>query len=214
MVNTGCILFKELKHEAARQKFNDAVQVRARGRAVLESRSLCCSLNVPPERNRQASVPGMPADRHRSTLDRPLVHSVPSCTQLSFVYQSIQGVSPLVGTLLDSLPRPLLLPLSRHAPTFPYTCALSLALPSPLCGLLSGDGACPFLPSPAQALGYQPELLYNIALCYYKTKQFGPALKHLAEIIEKAVREHPELSVGRWGRGRGRGATPGTVARS
>ncbi|KXZ54715.1 hypothetical protein GPECTOR_4g783 [Gonium pectorale] len=47
-----------------------------------------------------------------------------------------------------------------------------------------------------QALGYQPELLYNIALCYYKTKQFGPALKHLAEIIEKAVREHPELSVG------------------
>lgn len=34
MVNTGCILFKELKHEAARQKFNDAVQVRARGRAM------------------------------------------------------------------------------------------------------------------------------------------------------------------------------------
>jgi tetratricopeptide repeat protein 30 len=38
--------------------------------------------------------------------------------------------------------------------------------------------------------------MYNIALCYYQTKQFGPALKHLAEIIERGVREHPELSVG------------------
>lgn len=46
------------------------------------------------------------------------------------------------------------------------------------------------------SLGYQPELAYNIALCYYRTKQFGPALKHLAEIIERGVREHPELSVG------------------
>jgi hypothetical protein len=50
---------------------------------------------------------------------------------------------------------------------------------------------------PAQALGYQPELLYNIALCSYKTKQFGPALKNLADIIQKAVQEHPELGVGR-----------------
>jgi len=46
------------------------------------------------------------------------------------------------------------------------------------------------------SLGYQPDLAYNIALCYYRTKQFGPALKHLAEIIERGVREHPELSVG------------------
>mmetsp|Transcript_20723 Transcript_20723/g.45407 ORF Transcript_20723/g.45407 Transcript_20723/m.45407 type:complete len:659 (-) Transcript_20723:542-2518(-) len=46
------------------------------------------------------------------------------------------------------------------------------------------------------ALGSQAELMYNIALCYYRTKQFGPALKHLAEIIERGVREHPELSVG------------------
>ena len=37
---------------------------------------------------------------------------------------------------------------------------------------------------------------YNVALCYYSLKQYGPALKHIAEIIEKAVREHPELSVG------------------
>lgn len=47
-----------------------------------------------------------------------------------------------------------------------------------------------------QALGYQADLAYNIALCYYRMKQFGPALKHLAEVIERGVREHPELSVG------------------
>jgi len=45
-------------------------------------------------------------------------------------------------------------------------------------------------------LGYQADLAYNIALCYYKMKQFGPALKNIAEIIERGVREHPELSVG------------------
>jgi hypothetical protein len=43
----------------------------------------------------------------------------------------------------------------------------------------------------------QPELQYNIALCYYKTKQYGESLRYLAEIIERGVREHPELSVGR-----------------
>jgi len=44
--------------------------------------------------------------------------------------------------------------------------------------------------------GYQSELAYNVALCYYSMKQYGPALKHIAEIIERGVREHPELSVG------------------
>lgn len=47
-----------------------------------------------------------------------------------------------------------------------------------------------------KSLGYQPDLAYNIALCFYKTKQYGDALKYLAEIIERGVREHPELSVG------------------
>jgi len=45
-------------------------------------------------------------------------------------------------------------------------------------------------------IGYQPDLQYNIALCYYKTKQYGDSLRFLAEIIERGVREHPELSVG------------------
>merc|ERR1719410_3025111 len=44
--------------------------------------------------------------------------------------------------------------------------------------------------------GYQPDLAYNVALCYYSQKQYGPALKHIAEIIERGVRDHPELSVG------------------
>lgn len=45
-------------------------------------------------------------------------------------------------------------------------------------------------------LGYQPDIVLNIALCYYREKQYGPALRHIAEVIEKGVRSHPELSVG------------------
>ena len=45
-------------------------------------------------------------------------------------------------------------------------------------------------------MGYQPDLAYNIALSYYREKQYGPALRYIAEIIEKGVRSHPELSVG------------------
>jgi len=44
--------------------------------------------------------------------------------------------------------------------------------------------------------GYQPDLAYNIALCYYSRKEYGPSLKYIAEIIERGVRDHPELSVG------------------
>ena len=29
-----------------------------------------------------------------------------------------------------------------------------------------------------QALGYQPDLAYNIALCYYRMKQFGQGSGH------------------------------------
>ncbi|KRX06803.1 hypothetical protein PPERSA_11448 [Pseudocohnilembus persalinus] len=45
-------------------------------------------------------------------------------------------------------------------------------------------------------IGYDCEIAYNIALCYYKMKQLAPSLKHIAEIIEKGVKEHPELGVG------------------
>jgi len=50
-------------------------------------------------------------------------------------------------------------------------------------------------------VGYQSNLAYNVALCYYSTKQYGPALKHIAEIIERGVRDHPELSVGAFDEG-------------
>jgi len=46
------------------------------------------------------------------------------------------------------------------------------------------------------SIGYNCELTYNIALCHYKMNQLAPSLKHIAEIIEKGVREHPELGVG------------------
>jgi len=45
-------------------------------------------------------------------------------------------------------------------------------------------------------LGYQPDLAYNIALCFYQLKAYSQSLKSIAEIIERGVREHPELSVG------------------
>lgn len=46
------------------------------------------------------------------------------------------------------------------------------------------------------ATGYDCELAYNISLCHYKMKQLAPSLKYIAEIIEKGVKEHPELGVG------------------
>jgi tetratricopeptide repeat protein 30 len=44
--------------------------------------------------------------------------------------------------------------------------------------------------------GYTADLAYNVALCYYKEKQYGPALRTIADIIDKGIRNHPELSVG------------------
>jgi len=56
--------------------------------------------------------------------------------------------------------------------------------------------ACQKFTTALNILGYQPDLSYNIALCHYMLKQFAPALKHIADIIERGIREHPELSVG------------------
>uniref|UniRef100_T1IR79 Tetratricopeptide repeat protein 30 n=1 Tax=Strigamia maritima TaxID=126957 RepID=T1IR79_STRMM len=47
-----------------------------------------------------------------------------------------------------------------------------------------------------QVSGYKASLSYNIALSYYRLKQYAPALKHIADIIERGIRDHPELSVG------------------
>ncbi|KAI9098104.1 hypothetical protein DFS34DRAFT_619641 [Phlyctochytrium arcticum] len=45
-------------------------------------------------------------------------------------------------------------------------------------------------------VGYRADLSYNVALCHYMLKQYVPALKYIADIIERGIREHPELSVG------------------
>uniref|UniRef100_A0A8K9Y7U1 Tetratricopeptide repeat protein 30 n=1 Tax=Oncorhynchus mykiss TaxID=8022 RepID=A0A8K9Y7U1_ONCMY len=58
------------------------------------------------------------------------------------------------------------------------------------------EEACKKFMSAMQVLVYQPELSYNIGLCYYSMKQYGQALKFIGEIIERGIREHPELSVG------------------
>jgi len=44
-------------------------------------------------------------------------------------------------------------------------------------------------------IGYQAELSYNIALCHYLLKQYVPALKFIADIIEKGIKEHPGNSI-------------------
>lgn len=44
--------------------------------------------------------------------------------------------------------------------------------------------------------GAKAFLSYNMALCFFRTKQYAQALKHIADIIERGIREHPELSVG------------------
>ncbi|XP_030062483.1 tetratricopeptide repeat protein 30A isoform X2 [Microcaecilia unicolor] len=58
------------------------------------------------------------------------------------------------------------------------------------------DEACKKFIATMQVVGYKPDLSYKIALCYYSMKQYAPALKHIADIIERGIREHPELSVG------------------
>ncbi|XP_014205769.2 tetratricopeptide repeat protein 30A [Copidosoma floridanum] len=47
-----------------------------------------------------------------------------------------------------------------------------------------------------QITGFRPHLSYNVALCYYRLKQYTSALKHIAYIIEQGIKEHPELNVG------------------
>ncbi|XP_075266117.1 intraflagellar transport protein 70A-like [Convolutriloba macropyga] len=44
--------------------------------------------------------------------------------------------------------------------------------------------------------GFRPDLCYNIALCYYKKTDYAQSLRFLSEIIERGIKDHPELSVG------------------
>ena len=35
------------------------------------------------------------------------------------------------------------------------------------------------------------DISYNNAVCYYKLRQYDNSLKHIADIIEKGIKEHP-----------------------
>lgn len=45
-------------------------------------------------------------------------------------------------------------------------------------------------------VGNRPELLYNIALCHYKMRQYDKCMQFIAEIIESGTSKHPDLGVG------------------
>lgn len=46
------------------------------------------------------------------------------------------------------------------------------------------------------SLGFKPDLAYNIALTNFRMKQYGPSLQYIAEVIDRGVKDHPELAIG------------------
>ncbi|XP_051022104.1 tetratricopeptide repeat protein 30A2 [Acomys russatus] len=58
------------------------------------------------------------------------------------------------------------------------------------------EAACSKFFAALQASGYQPDVSYNLALACYSNRHYAPALKHIANIIERGIRQHPELGVG------------------
>ncbi|KAM3722090.1 Tetratricopeptide repeat protein 30A [Dirofilaria immitis] len=44
--------------------------------------------------------------------------------------------------------------------------------------------------------GYQPNLAYSIALCHYQMHNYTQAIKFIADIIDRGIQNHPELSIG------------------
>lgn len=50
-----------------------------------------------------------------------------------------------------------------------------------------------------QVIGFNSHLHYNIALCYFRLKEYPLSLKHINIIIERGIRDHPELAVGMQG---------------
>ncbi|KAI8915963.1 hypothetical protein EDD86DRAFT_185328 [Gorgonomyces haynaldii] len=57
------------------------------------------------------------------------------------------------------------------------------------------EDACLKYSEAAKIVGFVPEIAYDIALCFYMLQQYVPALKNIAEIIERAIRDHPELGI-------------------
>ncbi|ODM96103.1 Tetratricopeptide repeat protein 30A, partial [Orchesella cincta] len=48
----------------------------------------------------------------------------------------------------------------------------------------------------SQVIGYGPHLSYNIALTFYRLQNIPMAAKHIADIIQNEVSQHPEMGVG------------------
>lgn len=46
------------------------------------------------------------------------------------------------------------------------------------------------------AVGPKLDLQYNCAVCYFRMQQFAPALRHISDIIERGIQDHPELNIG------------------
>ena len=44
--------------------------------------------------------------------------------------------------------------------------------------------------------GFNPLTAYNIALCHYRKKEFSQSLNMIGEIIERGIRNYPELGIG------------------
>ena len=44
--------------------------------------------------------------------------------------------------------------------------------------------------------GCYADTCYCLALCHYQLKQYAASLKYISEVIERGIRDHPELSVG------------------
>lgn len=44
--------------------------------------------------------------------------------------------------------------------------------------------------------GFNPLTAYNVALCHYRKKEYSQALNMIGEIIERGIRNYPELGIG------------------
>jgi tetratricopeptide repeat protein 30 len=44
--------------------------------------------------------------------------------------------------------------------------------------------------------GFNPLTAYNAALCHYRKKEFSQSLNMIGEIIERGIRNYPELGIG------------------
>ncbi|KAI6223245.1 Tetratricopeptide repeat protein 30 [Aphelenchoides besseyi] len=44
--------------------------------------------------------------------------------------------------------------------------------------------------------GYQSDLAYSLALCHYQLGEVDQTMRYISEIVERGVKDHPELAVG------------------